>query len=263
MMQNQGWKRRLFRRWKILVPALCVLVFFAAGAAGFIKADGLGALACTAELFRDRPDPSTIIHRHRQTIAAEAGRNDLPPELLATIIYSHQAGLTTFRKFTDCSGSALGSDLSLGLAQIRVSTAADNDGFHVAELPTKEFRGYRTALLDPAQNIRIQAREVRLLLDRNNRSPRISAAQLIRDPFVMVLLMSEYRMGRQSAGRGTARIGASGIHDLGHLEKDEVYIFDRDAAEVSEIQKTVGKYLDYLYCEKGIFDPEVCRRRKG
>lgn len=256
-------KSGFLRRWKILVPVVCLAAFIAAEKLAFLGTDSISAIACTKELIRARPEPAAVIQRFREPISTEARRHDLPPELLAAIIYSHQAGLTSFRAFTDCAGSAMGSDLSLGLGQIRISTAAGNDGILSAALSARRFRQYRTILLDPLQNIGHLAREVRLLLDRGNRFPGIAAGELVHNAHAMALVLSEYRMGRQGAGSNTARIGASGLWDLGHMERGDVYIFGRDAPEVQRIQEGVRRYLDHAYCEKGIFKPEVCAARRG
>jgi hypothetical protein len=257
-----GVKATLRRRWKVLLPVVCAGLFFAAEKARLVGTDSLTAVACASELLRPRPEPEAIISRHRDAIAAEAARRDLPPEILATIIHSHQQQLTSFRRFTDCAGSAMGSDLSLGLGQIRISTAAGNDGVRDPELPTATFRKYRAMLLDPVQNIRFLGAEVRLLLDRPNRSPGISDSDLVHDPAAMVLLLSEYRMGRQPADKRSARLGASAMWDLGYMEKKDVYVFGRDAADAALIRSEVRKHLDYLYCEKGIFNASVCEERR-
>jgi hypothetical protein len=252
----------LLRRWKILIPLVALIIFIGAEKSKLIRTDSVSAVACATELFRSRPEPLAIIRRYRATLAAQASRQDLPPEILATIIYTHQRGLTSFRRFTDCAGSAIGGDLSLGLGQIRISTAAGNDGKRFATFSIGGFRQYRSELLDPVQNIRHLGREVRLLLDRNNRFPGIAAQELIHHPSALALLMSEYRMGRQAADSSAARLGSSGLRDLGYLEKNDVYIFGRSAADVLLIQGKVSAYLDNVYCEKDIFIPWVCERRR-
>jgi hypothetical protein len=259
---EKGMKPALRRQWKVILPVVCLGLFVAAEKAGLVRTDSMATVACAGELLRARPEPEAIISRYRQAIGAEAARRDLPPEILATIIHSHQQQLTSFRSFTDCAGSAMGSDLSLGLGQIRISTAAGNDAVRDRELPIATFRKYRSMLLDPVQNIRFLGTEVRLLLDRPNRSPGISDSGLIHDPAAMVLLLSEYRMGRQAADKGTARIGASAMWDLGYMEKSDVYVFGRDVADAALIRTEVRKHLDHLYCDKGIFNSDVCERRR-
>lgn len=155
----------------------------------------------------------------------------------------------------------MGRDLSLGLAQIRISTAVSNDGLEYGTISPANFRKYRSALLDPLRNIRYLAGEVRLLLHRHNRFPGISSDELIHNPFAMALVMSEYRMGRQAAGNRAARLVVNALGDLEDLQKNAVYIFGRDASDVIQIQAGVRKYLDYVYCEKGIFNSAACEAR--
>jgi hypothetical protein len=242
---------------------VCLSALVAVEKLDLTRTDSIAAVACAGELFRARPEAAGIINQYRQTILEQATRHALPPELMATIIFAHQRGLTSFRRFTDCAGSAMGSDLSLGLAQIRISTAIGNDGIQYASVSAATFKKYRSGLLDPVRNIQYQAREMRRLLDRDIRFPGISSEELIHYPFGMALLMSEYRMGRQSARIGTARLSASAFWDLGHMQEDGVYIFGRDAADVALIQDNVRKYLDYIYCEKGIFNASVCEVRQA
>jgi hypothetical protein len=255
--------RDAFRRWKVLVPVACLVALVAVEKLDLTRTDSIAAVACTRELLRARPAAAGIISQYRQTILAEAKGRALPPELLATIIYAHQQELTSFRSFTDCAGSAMGSDLSLGLAQIRISTAIGNDGLEYRTVSAATFKKYRSMLLDPARNIRFQAREMRRLLNRDNRLPGITAEELIHYPAGMALLLSEYRMGRQAARIGAARLSVEAFGDLGHMQEDEVYIFDRDAADVRQIQEGVRKYLDFIYCEKGIFNASVCEARRA
>jgi hypothetical protein len=246
------------RHWLISAPAICLILFVLAEKLAYLKTDSLIAVVCTRELFSAKPDALAIISQYRNIIATEAQRYDLPAELLAAIIYSHQSALTPFRKFTDCAGSALGYDLSLGLAQIRISNAATNDRVPFASLSPGAFKNYRSILLDPVQNIKYQAKELRLLLERDSRFPGITSEQLIRAPFIMALLMSEYRMGRQEADSGTSRLSANAFGDLKLLQENSVFIFGRDSADNLQIQNNVREYLDYIHCESGMFNTAAC-----
>ena len=167
----------------------------------------------TKEIFQSKTDGITVIQQNRHAIMNEAGNFDLPPELLAAILYDHQRDLTSFRKFTDCVGSALGGDFSLGPAQVRISTAIQSDGRRVSAITPREFKVYRAALLDPSLNIRCQAKELRSLIERKDRSPGITSAELMNRPPIMALLLSEYRTGRKgspvnSTGFGAGSFGA-------------------------------------------------------
>jgi hypothetical protein len=63
----------------------------------------------------------------------------------------------------------LGADFSLGMAQIRLSTAARIDGAPLENLPASEYRDLRSQFLKPEENIAYEARELRVLLDQENR----------------------------------------------------------------------------------------------
>lgn len=242
----------------IFLAAICLGVFFAAKKFNINKAEGIVAAACTKELLLAKPNELDVITAYKDAIVTEAQRYDLPSELLAAIIYSHQKTLTPFRKFTDCAGSALGKDLSLGLAQIKISNAVSNDRLKFAAISLDDFNYYRSVLLDPFRNIQYQAKEVRLLLERNSRFPGITAEELIHEPFIMALLMSEYRMGRQEAASSTSKLSANAFWDLRFLQENSVYIFDRDPADTVQIQNKIREYLDYIYCERGLFNSTVC-----
>jgi hypothetical protein len=233
--------------WGAAFVGACLLVFLAAGRWHLIRADGLALAACLPGLAGVALDEDAIIRQHRDAILAASRRYDLPPEVLAAIIRGHQRGLTTFRRFTDCAGSALGADLSLGLAQIRVSTAVSRDKLKVDPVSAANFGRYRAALLDPDTNIEYEARELRQLLDRGNRYPGIAGESLVRDPFVMALLMSEYRAGPENKDAKDSRVGATGLRDLRQMLADGVYIFGRDEAETSLIRRQVFRFLEYCH----------------
>jgi hypothetical protein len=235
-------------RWGAAVVGTCLFLFLAAGRLHLIRADALALAACPLELAGEALDEDAVIRKHRDAVLAAARRHDLPPEVLAAIIRGHQRGLTPIRRFTDCAGSALGADLSLGLAQIRVSTAVSRDKLKADPVSPANFERYRTALLDPDTNIEYEARELRQLLDRKIRFPGIASEDLVRDPFAMALLMSEYRAGPENRDAKDSRIGMTGLRDLREMLADGVYVFGRDEAEMALIQDQVFRYLDETYC---------------
>jgi hypothetical protein len=136
-----------------------------------------------------------VLRRHRSAFIAEAGQANLPPELLAAIVADHHAALTAVRRFADCAGSALGGDLSLGPAQVRISTAVRIDGTSYDSISTHTFHRYRSSLLNPDESIRYQARVLRLLLDRYALDSPLDAEGLVHDPATMARLITEYRVG--------------------------------------------------------------------
>lgn len=235
-------------RWGAAVVGTCLFLFLAAGRLHLIRADALALAACPLELAGETLDEDAVIRKHRDAVLAASRRHDLPPEVLAAIIRGHQRGLTPIRRFADCAGSALGADLSLGLAQIRVSTAVSRDKLKADPVSPANFARYRTALLDPDTNIEYEARELRQLLDREVRFPGITGEDLLRDPFAMALLMSEYRAGPQNRDAKDSRIGMTGLRDLRQMLVDGVYVFGREEAEAALIQDLVFQYLDETYC---------------
>jgi hypothetical protein len=222
------------------------------------RASPLSAVRCTPLLAREEPDAYGLVTRYRGEIAIEAARYDLPPELLAASIVNHQLYIPRLRRFTDCFGSALGADLSLGLAQVRLSTAAKLDGEPLEDLSASEYRNLRSRLLDPEQNIAYQARELRDLLEQENRFPGIDAGTLIHNPFAMALLITEYRMGRSGTPSESSRLTASAFGALRRIHDGRVNVFDRSQADMAAVQTEIRAYLQYINCESGIFNASAC-----
>jgi hypothetical protein len=247
-----------YGKWIRYLPFALVIAFLCAEQSSLLKTSSITAVACTRELLTDDSDAMAIIARHEDAIGAAARRHDLPPEFIAAIIYGHQRGLTPKRKFTDCAGSALGADLSLGLAQVRLSTAAANDALELSDVSPALFKRYRAMLLDPMQNIEYQSRELRRLLDRANRFPGITAEELIHNPFAMTLIMSEYRARPQETPAQESKLSGNAFFDLQQMMRKDLYIFERDEADVALIRDAVTQYLEYIHCESGIFNASVC-----
>lgn len=243
----------------LLLAAIAVLAVVVTDLMQFMRPSALAAVACTGELVRRRPDARSLIVRYHDTISSQAARYDLPPELVAAVIVNHQAYLSTFRRFTDCFGSALGANLSVGLAQLRLSTVALTDGTPLTDLSASEFRALRKRLLQPEQNIAYEARELRALLERRNRYPGMGAEALIRDPFVMALLITEYRMGRMSTASDKSRLSANAFNALQLIADDTLDRFERDANDRQRIRSAIRNYLHTVYCESGIFNASMCR----
>jgi hypothetical protein len=249
-------------KWICISLFAALLIFITAEKLNYLKSDSLIALACSVELVSSETDPIKLLADNHDTLEAEALNYDLPPEMLAAVIYGHQRALTPFRKFTDCAGSAVGLNMSLGPAQVRISTAVNSDYLAYDGMPHSEFKAYRKNLLDPAQNIKYEAQILRRLLDRDHRYPGISAQEIIHDPFVMALVMSEYRGGAQEADNESSRLSGNAFYDLEHLLREGVFIYNRDPSEVTEIQGKVVDYLDYIYCDSGIFNESVCENSR-
>ncbi|MEJ2245191.1 MAG: hypothetical protein P8Y80_03740 [Acidobacteriota bacterium] len=248
-------------RWKIVLPAISIVLLLLVNALHMTRIDVVAACKCTKEIFLSKQDEINVVRQNRQAIMNEAKHFDLPPELLAAIIYNHQRDLTSFRIFTDCVGSALGGDFSLGPAQVRISTAIQSENRRLDAITPREFKFYRASLLDPTLNIRYQAKELRSLLEREDRSPGITSVELMNRPQVMSLLLSEYRMGRKSSLRNSTGFGAGSLGALRLLmDNENLYMFARSFSDSLQIREKIRDYLDYVFCSSGIFNPSACER---
>lgn len=251
----------LIRRypWQFgLAAGICLLVAVTADLSQLTRASMISTVACTPTLFQAQPDADTLLSRYHNEIAEQSAHNDLPPELVAAVVINHQVEMSSFRRYTDCAGSALGANLSIGLAQLRIGTAARLDGKEVYELTHREYRALRARLLSPEQNIAYEARELRSLLEREHRYPGMSAEQLIHDPFAMALLITEYRTGRMKTEKEDSGLNAAAFAALQWIADGSVDQFGRDPGTARQIQSKLRVYLQHIYCESGIFNAGVC-----
>jgi hypothetical protein len=246
------------RRLLILLPTASLALFLAAERLNLLRTDSIAAAACSRELFRSRPDEAEQVARHEAAISDAAAEHDLPPEMLAAVIVGHQTELTASRRFSDCAGSALGFDLSLGMAQVRISTAMRADGVNPDAASPGEFKTYRSALLVPARNVHYEAKELRQILEQAHRSPGVAAETLIRDPATMTAAMSEYRVGRVAPHEVAVRRGLRGLVDLRYLLEPRIYVFDRDDADAAQVRQDVSDFLEQTYCRSGTFNDSAC-----
>jgi hypothetical protein len=240
-----------------------VLLWVIASRVGVLKADGLLAAACTAELLQRQDDLKDVLRRHRSAFITEAEQADLPPELLAAIVADHHAALTPVRRFADCAGSALGGNLSLGPAQVRISTAVGIDGASFDSISPHTFHRYRANLLDPKENIRYEARELRLLLDRHAPHSPLDAEGLARDPATMARLITEYRVGRLPTSFDPNVRRSSAVSTLRFMHAADTELFDRPRAEVVRMRKVIENYLTYLNCDTRNATPATCQEWKS
>jgi hypothetical protein len=239
-----------------------VLVGVIANRAGVLKPDVLLAAACAAELLHRQDDLEDLLRRHRRAFIAEAEQANLPPELLAAIVADHHAALTPVRRFTDCAGSALGGDLSLGPAQVRISTAVGLDGASYDSISPHTFHRYRSRLLDPDENIRDQARELRRLLDRHARDSPPDAGDLIHDPATMARLITAYRVGRPPTSFDPDVRRSSAVSTLRFMHAADTELFNRPRAEFVRIRKGIEDHLTYLNCQTRNSTPATCQEWK-
>jgi len=241
-----------------LASAVGLLALLAVDLAGLTRASGVSAAGCVAVVVRPAADAREIVERYRDAIVEQARMFDLPPELLAAVIANHQFPMRASRRLTDCVGSALGADLSLGLAQVRLSTAAGIDGASLEDLSAAQYRTLRMRLLSPESNIAYEARTLRSLLEQNNRYPGMTAGRLIANPFVMALLVTEYRMGPLGTPSDKSRLSASAFGALSWIQNVTLDLFGRPPDQVRDIRSGIREYLRYINCESGIFNASAC-----
>jgi hypothetical protein len=229
----------------VLIAALCLDM------ARLVKPSGIAAVSCTPILFRKASTESQFIEGAKGAIARESERNDLPGLLVAAIVVDHRRQLTPYRTFTDCFGSALGKDLSLGPAQMRMSTAAQLDGQSFSRMSATAHRNLRAMLLETDTNVSYEARELRALLERKHRSPGISASALLNSPSTMALLVTEYRSGRMSTAEENSPVGANALRTLRLLQDDALAPFRPPDLDLARTQVEVEAYFSAIRCKSG------------
>ena len=234
-----------------IVLGIALIVALSVDLARLVKPSGLSAASCVPRLLRPAMDEPKFVENARSTIIRESLTNDLPSLLVAAIAIDHRRQLTRYRVFTDCVGSALGADLSLGPAQIRMSTAAQLDGQSFATMSTTAHRKLRAKLLEDNTNIYYEARELRSLLERQNRSPGLSASALLGNPATMALLITEYRSGRMSTAEENSPVGANALRTLRLLQDDALAEFRDPGFDSARSQADIEAYFVAIRCKSG------------
>ena len=248
MPSNNRHSRR--RRIGIAL-GIALIVALSVDLSGLIKPSGLSAASCAPTLFRPAMDEPQFVETARATIIRESLTNDLPSLLVAAIAVDHRRQLTRYRAFTDCIGSALGADLSLGPAQIRMSTAAQLDGQSFATMSANTHRKLRAQLLKTNTNISYETRELRALLERKHRSPGISASALLSSPATMALLITEYRSGRMPTAEENSPVGANALRTLRLLQDDALAKFRDPDFDTARSQAEIEAYFAAIRCKSG------------
>jgi hypothetical protein len=243
-------KRRRRRRIGIAL-GIALIAALSVDKAKLIKPSGLSAVSCTPILFRTAMSEPQFIETARNAIIRESVSNDLPSLLVAAIALDHQRQLTRHRTFTDCIGSAIGSDLSLGPAQIRMSTAAQLDGQSFSTMSATDHRELRAQLLDTNTNISYEARELRSLLERQHRSPGMSASALLNSPATMALLITEYRSGRMPTAEESSPVGANALRTLRLLQDNALAPFRDPDFDIPRSQAEIEAYFSANRCRSG------------
>jgi hypothetical protein len=243
-------KHSRWRRFGIVLGTT-LTVALSVDLARLVKPSGLAAAFCVPGLLRSAMDEPQFIETARSTIIRESMNNDLPGLLVAAIAIDHRRQVTRYRAFTDCLGSALGADLSLGPAQIRMSTAAQLDGHSFATMSATAHRRLRAKLLEANTNISYEARELRSLLERQHRSPGISASALLSNPATMALLITEYRSGRMLTAEKSSPVGANALRTLRLLQDDALSLFRDPGFDITRSQAEIEAYFAAIRCQSG------------
>jgi hypothetical protein len=245
------YSKRKRRRRMAIAAGMVLLAALSADLAKLVKPSPLSAASCTPALFRKTTDEPKFIQTARDAIIRESASNDLPSLLVAAIVLDHRRQLTPYRTFTDCFGSALGANLSLGPAQIRMSTAAQLDGRSFTAMSATAQRALRALLLETDTNISYEARELRALLERQHRSPGISASALLSNPAAMALLVTEYRSGRMSTKDENSPVGANALRTLRLLHDDVLAPFRDPQFDAARMQADIEAYFSAIRCKRG------------
>lgn len=222
-----------------------------------VRPSPVAAVACTALLVKPGESASAFLNRYQDEIRGTSATYDLPASLVAAVVADHLRQQTAFRDFTDCAGSALGANLSLGPGQIRMSTAAALQRRSFANLSGPAYRELRRRLMTPEENLDFTAKELRALLERRNRYPGITSTELMRQPHAMALAVSEYRMGRSSAPRDSAKLGINAFGTLSLMQGGELDYLENGTNLALE-RAHITEYLRYIHCESGIFNERAC-----
>ena len=131
---------------------------------------------------KTKVDVPSFVRTHRALIADAARRSMLHPELVAAVLVAEQRDLepsqhVTIRGWyvgswaettTDWLGSWIGRDTSIGLGQVKPSTAMSLKLLH-PEGAGKSQREIARMLEEPRHNIRATARYIRIVADRGAR----------------------------------------------------------------------------------------------
>jgi hypothetical protein len=248
-MSNHSTRRR--RQRMGIALGIALIAALSVDLARLLKPSGLSAVACTPIPFRKVVGEPQFIDATSSALIRESERSDLPSLLVAAIAVDHRRQLTRYRTFTDCFGSALGADLSLGPAQIRMSTAAQLNGQSLSTMSAAAHRRLRAQLLESNANIAYETRELRALLERPHRSPGISASALLNSPATMAILITEYRSGRMSTTDENSPVGANALRTLRLLSDDALAPFRGPDFDPARNRREIEAYFAAIRCKSG------------
>lgn len=186
------------------------------------------------ELVRSQETVDIFIDKYKNEINESAKKYNLPPELIAATIKGENCNMHANQDFKDYFGTAIGLDTSLGVGQIKISTAQELDGKKYDRTETIE------RLHDPKLNIEYIAKFYDAQLNEldvklNNRK------NILRNPELVHKLGRTYVGGANSK---TEEADIAGLGVLSYLFEDSTFKpFGKKSYEVQEIARLANSYL--------------------
>ena len=203
------------------VPAAASLIIASSGKSAGQSLDALTGHDYNKDVFASlKPDDTRILEdiaAKKSHIMRAASVENLPPELIASVIYDQQRDQSLLSNLVDRYFSYL-RDQSLGEGQVKPSMAALTDGKR--SLSFSDTLHYRAKLLQSSTNIEYVAKTLRFFLDRENRFPGITAEELLRNPHAMAVIASEYRKGFTRSHKDQAKPNYYGYRVIAGLTED-------------------------------------------
>lgn len=183
-----------------------------------------------------------FIKENGGNLIKSATNYQLPPELVAAVIYNEKNEKDTLSRIIDNLLSRTLLDPSIGDGQIKISSAATADGKDYYKLSPRERWEYRQKLLETPSNIDYVAKYLRFLLNRQNRFPKISPEELLNNPRAMAIAATEYNRGPTSSHNEEAIPNAYGFQVVSLLTSPVIpAILER---ELPEGGKRIKQYIE-------------------
>ena len=189
------------------------------------------------------PEILGFIEQNKKIISESANKYQLPPEFLASVLYTEKLETGLIDRILDCILPFLGFDSSIGDGQIRKHTAAEADGKNYDRLSYKARHSYKEKLLGINSNIEYSAKVLRYLINRANRFPNAPLEQLEKSPDLMAIAATEYNLGTKNSEAKNAKPNYYGFKIVGNLLDDSPLhkIFGKNSNSMAQ---NIKKYLD-------------------
>ncbi|MBI5391646.1 hypothetical protein HZB00_01455 [Candidatus Woesearchaeota archaeon] len=204
----------------------------AAGAAGALALYSIGPSTNLTKHLQNAPfsvcvDEDTadqFISEHEDAIQSAANNYGVPAELIAATLKTENVGRRKYEDFKDILGTFLGKDVSLGVGQVKISTAQRLEVVSSGKWLSRDE--IVTALNDPATNIgyiaQFYAAEMRDLA--------VHEKDLLLHPDRIVELASRYVRGRKHTSPLDQMIGMNTLLYL--TDPSILHKFGREHPEV-------------------------------